>query len=494
MGLREKGTMVRKFKIYIAFIAVIFAALVVVSIRVSVSLSAESDPDHFHYRKLLDELGLDDNPAHPSKLLSDEKFRTKLQEKWVSDSKGLACESIRTVSTISRPDDGTEVALVEYRVAKLNLRLHGLLTVPIGAGPYGVVLYANSGYFASYDNQEHQKIFSNVKSRVVVAAPLFAGELFTFEGRTYVAEGGKQAYVNEVDRMQGLANCLHTKSQDVKLASGEPLQPRLLKGRAEAPGVKMIAAGSGRGGLIASLLVARSGAGLLASQVSEPFWPRVDCGVLVNPMHTLLNAEARLKLASLVRGNSEETKYVRIPGFTELRYDVLKKYRSGELSAAEAAFELARRDAYFAAPFVNIGLKNYSFPPNEKGLRAGGLLVLHGDKRTDFTANESRIFANIHTTVQFATTAQTNGMNLLYREFRENDIDASQSYENIFSTRMLRNGGRSIDNLYVAFTDSVVGKEKWYRWMIRGRAYTEVERTSVADTTEEFLIQGCGLH
>lgn len=445
------------------------------------------------YSRLIQELGLTDDPASPSTLLTNETYRTLLQNELIEESKGLACESFTTAAVITQPELGIERVLVEYRVQKIPVRLHAIIDVPMTYGKFPVVLYMNSGYFTSYDGLEYLPALEKARNKLVVANVLFAGDVFQFAGHNYSSEGGRQSYVNEVDRAQGLANCLHRMSSSVQLSSNDVLQSKLDTTASVAGGVRMIAMGAGRGGLVASLLLARSGAASLANLVNETYWARFDCGVLLNPMQTLYGAEGRLKLTALVKGNTEETKYTKIPGMRELRYELFRPYRSGNTPVSKVALELAKRDAYFTAPFVNLALKNYTLPPNQKGLRAGALLLMHGDERTDFTVNESRIYANVMTTVQFSTTEQSNGMNLVYREIKERDDDKDLSYQKIFSQSFLKNGVRTIPDDFVVFTDSVFGKEKYYRWMIRGRAYPSLHRLSVADTTHQFLYYACGL-
>lgn len=457
-------------------------------------LAASSDVTHnAQYEQLIQSLKLTHDAAYPSGYLEDTQYRARIQQALIDAADRLACLSIQTVAAETNPEDGSQTLLLEYHIEKLPTRLHAMLRVPNGSGTHPVVLYNNSGYAVSYDNTEYLNLFGNNAHALIFASPLYAGELFTFGGKTYIEEGTRKTFVDEVDRAYALAVCLQTKHNQVVLASGQTLTKRVQHGRDGVGGVRMYAAGSGRGGLVALLAMARSGAGMLAGLTQNGNWARFDCGVLANPMYSLYGAEARLMLDALVQGNTEETKYVHIPGMRELRYELFRAYRNNEISADTLAFEILKRDAFVQAPFVNVALKNFGLEPNARGLRAGALLVMHGTKRADFPINGSRIYANVQTAVQFHATEQTNGMNLLYREYEEDENDSELSYQSIFSPRFLKRGGSIIQDQFIAFPQSLKQHDKFYRWMIRGRAFSDSSGRTVQSQSSVFLQTACGL-
>lgn len=452
-----------------------------------------SSPDE-NYRNVLTALKLTDDSSSPSDLVSDEDYRNKLKDEFIREIGQISCHSIH-VQDGSGIEQKTGISsyLVQYKLAKYNQSFHAIITTPSADGMYPLMIYSSSGFEIPYQGAELKSLVGTHINKLVTATPMLGDEPFIFNGKLYQDAPAGEAYLGEVDRTYGLALCLQN-NHDALLLDGRSLSSLLQLSQNNFPGYRTIASGSGRGGLVASLAMARSGAALLGSITDTTQWVRYDCGVLANPLHTFYGAEARLTLAALVRGNTEETKYPRIPGFRQLRYEIFHNYRNKVLTADDVAFHIAKRDAFITSPFVNMALKDFSVEPDEKGVRAGGLLVMHGTSRNDFTVNSSRIYANVASTVNFIAAENTNGTNILYREFVEANTDEKQSFKNIFSDSFHLALGKTIADFNVFVTDDLKGKEKNYNWVIRGSAYANSLNKTPTETAAQFLSASCGLN
>lgn len=445
------------------------------------------------YSAVLEALKLTDDPASPSDLVSDENYRNKLKDEFIREINETTCTGIQVNDTLGIEDQsGYSVYVVQYTLAKYTQSFHALVTIPKQAGAYPLMLYSSSGFEIPNKGNELKSLLGRQLSNMVTASPVYGNEPFLFVGKNYQDAPAGPSYIGDVDRTYGLALCLQTNHATLKF-SGKTLGSLLQLSKNDFPGFRTIGSGSGRGGLVMSLTLARAGAALLGSLTDAEKWARFDCGLLVNPLHSFYAAEARLSLAALIRGNTEETKYPRIPGYRQMRYEIFHGYRNGTLGAQDVAFQIAKRDAFITAPFVNMALKNLTLEPDDKGPKAGGLLVLHGSNRNDFSINSSRIYANVATTIDFYATEKTNGTNILYREFTEDQIEKDRSYNTIFSEGFLKATGKTIADIFVFFATDLKGKEKSYRWIIRGSAYPDTLSKTPEQTVSKFLSTSCGL-
>lgn len=449
---------------------------------------------HEKYRTLLKALKLTDDPALPTDHLKDVAYRKRVETGLAQQTEGNSCASIKTV--FEAKEDGFRRAVLVYRVPKITTDMYAFLQVPdeesLAKGPYALALYNHAGFGGKFDRVELDHVLGDLQKNLAVAVPIFANEVFSFGGKDFKPLGENFAFVSEVDRFYGLAACLQHKATDVTLAS-KPLSERLLPSGGDVPGAKSIALGTGRGGLIALLGLARSGAWALAQKGEVTNWAHFECAALVNPLYSLYGAEARLMLAALVDGYTEDTRYKDIPGVVDLRRELFKKYRDGTLSAEDLAFELVSRDGFMTAPFVDVALKNFGAAATDKGPPAGSLLVMHNDVRTDFAINQSRIFANIASTVWFETDKNTNAMNFLYREFLGTPEDANNSYVSVEAKGFAMALGSHIPDRFVRVSDSLKDKAKQYNFLIRGRQFENSENLTPAQTLRLFLKNGCDL-
>lgn len=450
--------------------------------------SASSDPS---YGALLKALRLNDDPARPSGLVRDVAYRAKLQAALVEDAARNACHEAEFLRTRLN-QYGTREHLLRFRTAGApEVDRFASISVPPGQDRLPLLLFAHSGYQFRYDPEEALAFLGSAFLRSVVAVPLFPGEQAGVAGAPLLVPEGRRAYHTEVDTLQGLAVCLQAKAARLETESGESLASRLVATEG-IPGFRTTIAGVGRGALIAGMAIARSGAGSLAGDVDPVHWARFDCAAFGNPLSTWSGAEQRLLLEQLVKGESALTRYALIPGVRELRYEWFRPYREAKLSADSLAFEIAKRDLHILAPFLLLGLRDYAKQPDEQGPRAGTLAVFHGKRRSDFGANQSRILANILTTAAFTVGEQSNGVNLLFREYMESVEDAEDSFHRGIGGSFATAPAVKLADPYISISEDLQERAAEYRWIIRGRAFNASENLPAREVLEGVLQGSCG--
>lgn len=434
-------------------------------------------------------LRLTNDAATPSGLISDESFRTQMQTRLTHDVVDTGCTSIKSVQNVGQGNQAI-LYLVNYSFGASGVRHLALMRVPQNRKNLPILLYAHSGYRAIVEISEPETLLGSSLDKVVLVVPMFYGDKYRFGSNNGFSAGNtnENNLYNESRLIYGLARCLQNQSEKFLQSNAKPLSEVLQKSYYQHGGYRLALMGAGRGGLLAAQAAAMAGATMLSGKSSISDVVHVDAVVQVNALHGIVGAENRLWLASLVGGYLNETRYGLVPGVLGFEKQVAGPYRRGALSETEMMFEVAKRDASILAPFINLGVKNYAFPANEKGARAGAMLTMQAKNRGDFTANSARIFANVLATVQFATTKQTNGMNHHYREFLDEPGEAAtKSFQNIFSDSFLNARSQQIDDIFVVLSDSTRAADQNYRWLMRGRAFAILGENQPARLLQDFL-------
>lgn len=452
------------------------------------------NPSSSAWTRLIQNLHLTNDAAQPSGLISDEAFRTQMQTRLINDVADTTCTHFQSVQNVAHGSQAL-LYLIHYSFGISGTRYAALMRIPQNRKNLPIVLYAHSGYKPLVEISEPETILGASLDKVVLVIPLFFGDKYRYGANSGFAVGSKDDnnLYAESRLMYGLARCLQNQSEQFVQSNTKPLSDVLQKAYYQHGGYRLALTGAGRGGLLVAQTAAMAGATMMAGKSAIADVVHVDAVVQVNPLQGLVGAENRLWLASLVGGYLNETRYGLVPGVSGFDKFFASPYRRGVLNETEMKFEVAKRDANILAPFINLGVKNYAFPANTKGLRAGGMLTLQAKKRGDFTANGSRIFSNVLATVQFATTKQTNGMNHLYREFLDEAGEAAiHSYQNIFSNSFLNARSQQIDDIFIVLSDSTRSADKNYRWLMRGRAFAVLGENQPARLLQDFLASTIG--
>lgn len=453
--------------------------------------------DKTRYKELVNEMKLVDDPAQPTALLSDDTFRSTLAGELTKQTEKIQCESARFLSSpVTQLDNRVDVYHLAYKLNIISETLQSFLIVPKGKSNLSVLLYAHSGWEKPFKNLEVYDVLGNQYDKFTTFVPALRDEDFMFGTTVFKSKrmNFEQAWISDVDRLLGVVMCAAKFKDSLILADGKKLGEKWapITNQQTLPSVTV--GGTGSGAATALLAVARSGAMAYQSKTSSPQWVRTDCAFVVNPLMSIYGAENRLLLYNLVSGQTEDTRYTSVPGVTDLRKELFFRWRQNQIDMKTVAQQLLFRDVFSAAPFVNFGLKNYRKGMTEKGPLPGALLIASENGRSDFSVNQSRIFANIATTVQFKVTEQINGIDFLYREYFTDLKGLDASYKNPFAENFFKTAGQIIPNLFVRYPSEMKGKpdqEHQYNWVIRGRAYEGNEGKSWYDTLTPFLNQSC---
>ncbi len=287
----------------------------------------------------------------------------------------------------------------------------GLVVIPTaGTANSPILAYAHGGDFG-LGYGEVAAAFGAFQGNHVIVAPTFPGEALCKVATDPAVRGcdaagilvpptGAQApYDGDVDELLGMYDCVvratigKADGPITGAAAGATLAAAL------APLVKRhdggtfaalpqgLLVGSSRGGLVASLALAKTGAALsvlAAATTPEPLGPAYlspayfSCAALVSAPASFAFAEFRLFLEQWVKGRLVLTSFAAFPGMAGLG-SLFDAYHSGTADAEAAALALARRDATLTAPLAVGALRDWArFDKGTSGGGQGAYLLVHG--------------------------------------------------------------------------------------------------------------------
>lgn len=390
----------------------------------------------------------------------------------------------------------------------------GLMTVPRKAADaanpsYPIMMYGHGGD-TGLEYKEIASVLSDLQTSYMILAPTFPGEpLLDVDHEKTV--GKSIPWKNDVDEFLGMHDCIVNYNQHQVYTQLAPLMggsftpdasfdSMVIKTTEEVrtvlnpmligPGVPdvspftlnlqtyknyfnfpatSVAVGSSRGGLVASLALAKIGAMinvLKGTQVTDasgakislldgflnrkmPFQFANEMGKALNadkfgfsfPMFTGLSTigapssvtigSFQVVLEQVVRGNGETTVAKHRPGIRKLLH-IFDEYLDGSRSVDDAKYEIILRDLTYLAPLSIAALKNWDMP-----LLPGSALLMHGtgdktvpDEQTQAAANVLIGMANDKTVR--SQTLSPLGLNITTRMFEKNmslsDCDEKDSF------------------------------------------------------------------
>ena len=325
---------------------------------------------------------------------------------------------------------------------------HALVTVPKTDGAYPLLAFAHGGD----EGLSYSMIARNVgdlqKDHIVIA-PTFPGEAF-HDSKDAEIFGVRNPWINDVDDLLGAHDCVARFVHHQSLSEAFPYDAALLDLIAELDSEidldvkeelnqalqnksassdnkvkvasyqnyfnfypKSLMLGASRGGLVASLALAKAGAilyelkkapevfalmfgrmrnnfvfrllgiGGFKTDVAQYFsktlgrkyglLPPAFQGITtVSAPATVMVGSLRVILKEMVMGNVEKTRAKELPGLKHLGH-IFDKFRNGEQDVEEAKKEVIDRDFTLLSPLVIAALRDWSAP-----LNSGSFMFIHG--------------------------------------------------------------------------------------------------------------------
>ena len=428
------------------------------------ALLQEDSPSHVKWLRLSEALKLPSTLDQPSLYLSESANHQdyaalvlRLADRFNGKAYLTRCASIEEIRRLTKPlkdIDNKPISahayLIRYKLQANHagdpegMTRSGFLTIPSAQKKhsYPLMAYAHGGD-SGLSLKELGVNVGKTLARHVVVAPAYQGEpLIGIEGGEAV--GQSIPWREDVDDLLGLHDCIassvHTRWEAANNPSFFPQQKPLISS-SQRPAIEAVLAilqqsirpygglianypdsvlmGASRGGLVASLAAAKSGAvlaymtqekpqsflGLLAqhghgtsktshhlSQLGKHYGampPLFRSLATISSPTTVTVGRFRLILEQLVKGNMELTAAKNLPGVRKLG-GVFQGYReSGDIK--EASFEVMSRDLPFFAPLVLAALKDWSNPT-----RGGSILMIHGGKDRVVPSEQQQLALNIY--------------------------------------------------------------------------------------------------
>ncbi len=317
---------------------------------------------------------------------------------------------------------GATLHLMSYKLqadgsgkAETNPR-SGLIVIPTtGSANSVIAAYAHGGDFG-LGYAEVAAAFGELQGNHVVVAPTYPGEPLckqaadaatrACDAAGVIVPAGTRgaAYDADADELLGMYDCvmragigkadakmLDETGKDTGVTLAAALNPLLKRhGAGTAAQVPQgIVFGTSRGGLVAQIALAKTGAALSALSAASaanpaPLGPAYlspayfSCAAVVSGPASFAFAEFRLMLEQWVKGRLASTSFAAFPGMASLS-GLFDAYRDGTVAADAAALAVVRRDAPLTAPLQLAALRNWAkFTQGTANGGPGAMLVLHG--------------------------------------------------------------------------------------------------------------------
>lgn len=444
---------------------------------------------HKKWLELTDALKLTDNLEEPTRYLTDESLHPEYEQlimeaanKYNQNAFRSRCASIEGIRPLNiKRDKNVDIYLFEYRLQKnfagekedetRSAYLSIPKTNPEAQDKFPVMAYAHGGDTGLSFTKELSKLDKLLEEYIVIA-PAFPGETLSSEeepqspdeelwlGSAAVGTGVAWDKDNDVADLLGVTDCLardvylHLETPRFKSAKTKLVAKlaneinetnkvsiegvlKELRAKVKTYGAdqliggvenypKTVVMGASRGGLVASLAVAKSGAilasamradneasnsdqkntlmefvsskGSLSKQSIELFAHLGDKYGSVPPLFsglatlsspsTVTIGRFRLILEQMVKGNTELTVAKHLPGIRNLGHIFDRYLESGDVE--EAKFEIILRDVSFVAPLIIAALKDWGYPA-----RGGSMLFIHGNKDKVVPVEQTQAAFNI---------------------------------------------------------------------------------------------------
>ncbi len=288
----------------------------------------------------------------------------------------------------------------------------GLVVIPAaGAGTSVIAAYAHGGDFG-LGYPEVAAAFGAFQANHVIVAPTYPGEALCKvatdseardcddAGPLVPASGQALAYDTDVDELLGMYDCVTRASigkADAPISDAGGLDTGKTLAKVLTPLVKRhgtgtfaqqpqgIIVGASRGGLVAELALAKTGAALAAlGAAPNALGPAYlapsyfSCAAIISAPASFAFAEFRLFLEQWVKGRLGDTTFAGFLGMSSLA-DLFDPYRAGDEDAATAALKIVQRDAMLTSPLIVAALRDWAkFTLGTANGGQGAWLRLHG--------------------------------------------------------------------------------------------------------------------
>jgi hypothetical protein len=357
--------------------------------------------------------------ANLSKLYASKAFGTRCAAIAGVQALGPA-QTIDPVAGTAQPFPAANLYLMQYQLqADANgdpeaSKRTGLLVIP-ASGTSNAVLaaYGHGGDFG-LGYAEVASAFGQFQGNHVIIAPTFPGEPLCKvatstasrscdgSGALVPPTGTPLAYDTDVDELLGMYDCVVRASigkldAPIAPASGAtgttatlaatltPLVSRIGGTGPQAQLPAGIIVGADRGGLVAELALAKTGAALsVLSQSSSSLGAAYlspsyfSCAAVVAAPASFAFAQFRLFLEQWVKGRLAYTPFAEFPGMTSLS-GLFDAFRSGQTDAPTAALAIVQRDAMLTSPLQIAALRDWAkFVPGQSPGGQGAFLMLNG--------------------------------------------------------------------------------------------------------------------
>lgn len=327
------------------------------------------------------------------------------------------------------PLPGADLYLMKFKLQKSaagdaeDQTRAGLLIVPnsqAAAQSSPILAYGHGGdHGLTYE--ELAVHFGALQATHIIVAPPFPGEVLclgAFDDATRTcadaplaaALGTSVPYDNDVDELLGMQDCVVRASLIDVAGAADPTKGGLPMPVLDASGVATtqtlngavgtmvrrhtggtfvglpisLVSGSSRGGLVANIALAKTGA-ILKTWAADQSAPTktlgaaylrpslFSCSMTNYPPSTLTAGEFRIGMELVAKGQAKNTSFYGLPSFAQLNL-LLEDYRRGTMTAEQTAVLIAQRDATLSGPFVIAALRNWS--KANLGVSSGGKGVL----------------------------------------------------------------------------------------------------------------------
>ena len=527
---------------------------------------AESSPIHDKWLELMHSLKLPENPAEPSEYLTNPHLQDeykdligKISDRFNSKAFATRCSSIerfRKLEHFSSSHSKYDVYQFSYKLQKNfsgapeQKTRHGLITIPKQSGKkYPLMAFAHQGD----EGLELNMLIKNLKSLLneyIVIAPAFPGEYIHELESPLFNPGLSLPWDNDADELLGMHDCI---ARDVYLNLEKHKNPELAQKLSVniadehfdeieeslefirshtltyngdiAHYPKSILAGASRGGLVASVALAKAGSVL--SYINEqspglflrlllskgsldqkfidylrlakhgniqglghkygPLPPLFSGIATVSSPATVTIGTFRIILEQIVKGNLKYTRAKQLPAIDKLE-PLFSNYTNGG-TLESAKLEIVSRDFSFIAPLMITGLKDWQDPMN----KGGSFLFLHGkeDKVVPIeqTVAAHQIFQTMIKKDEIKSqTYSKNGLQIFHRIFSITEPSDSSPFhfdETFFNSHSYYNSKQFFESHQ---TKSMHGKNKH---LVKKVMNNLTDKLSSADSN--LLLENCSM-
>lgn len=417
--------------------------------------------------------------ATPSSLLESSKATEYMDAltgqiaAWTVEAFKTRCAAIQSVTELSSALDistqqlNAKLYLMSYQLQSdkagtaEDITRSGLLIIPnerpTGGAP--IVGYAHAGD-SGLAYPEMVAIFGKMQASHIIVAPTFPGEPLCAKGTNHRAKscdsngeimpavGTSLIWDNDVDELLGMQDCLnrvHLGLLDVTITgTSDSLKTKIQSiskahsGGTYAAMATNIVVGASRGGLVANLALAKTGA--ILSSIAKAAAANVTSAILLGSGYvaptfyscaatlfapsTLITGKLRLAFELMMKGNIKNSAFYQLPGVPGLDGILGSYVASGKKDDVTALKEeLFKRDMTLLGPLVFGALKNWSQYDATSAVLPGkgAMALLHGthDRVVPFT--QTQLLYNVllgqNATASVLTSAGSQGLDILTRAF-----------------------------------------------------------------------------